>query len=244
MIPRLRGAFFLNTIHLYMNGAHWIVDQLLRAAGELESAGGTVRGFRRTVAERFAENPVSAWESAFWNRGVRCGLVQLNSHWFRLGSGRRTAVGFFARNEAGLTVGLRREALTQAAAYAALVTHYGYPRSQARFESDFLDVALRDERGAVTLYAETKASDRVLDKLAGELASGFRDGPPPLVLAEGQKPPDAHQKAGHILRTRPAHFWAVSPGRRLAFAVRYTGPGFEMTPRDDIPSALRGDWFG
>jgi len=228
---------------MYMTQTVWVVDQVLRAAGELEAAGGTVRGFRRTVAERFAETPVSAWELAYWNRGVRCGLVRLNSHWFRLGSGRRSSFGFFVRNEAGLTVGLRREALTQAATYAALVTHYGYPRARARFESDFLDVALRDERGEVTLYAETKASDRVLDKLTAELASGFRDGPPPLVLAEGQKPPDAHQKAGHILRTRPAHFWAVSPGRRLAFSVRYTGPGFDLTLVDDIPAAPREDLF-
>lgn len=227
-----------------MIGQNWIVDQIVRAAGELESAGGTVRGFRRLVAERFEENPVSPWESDFWNRAVHRGLVRLNSHWFSLGSGRRASFGFFVRNEAGLTVGLRRETLTQAAAYAALVTHYGYPRARARFELDFLDVALRDDRGGVTLYAETKASDRVLEKLIGDLSATFQDGPPPLTLAEGQRPPDAHQKAAHILRTKPAHFWAVSPGCRLAFAVRYRGGGFLLDPLDDLPAAARTDLFG
>ncbi|MBK6879778.1 MAG: hypothetical protein IPN65_08775 [Elusimicrobia bacterium] len=221
----------------------WITDQILRAAGELERAGGTVRAFQRTVAERLSDQPLTAWELAFWTRGVRRGLIALNSHWFRLGSGRRSSFGFFVRNEAGLTVGLRRESLTQAAVYAALITHYGYPRARTRFESEFLDVALRDERGAVSLYAETKASDRVLEKLAVDLSTGYHDGLPPLVLAEGQKPPDAHQKAAHILRTRPDHFWAVSPNRRLAFAVRYVGRGFGLSPVEDIPMSARMDLF-
>jgi hypothetical protein len=221
----------------------WITEQILRAAGELERAGGTVRAFQRTVAERLVEQPLTAWELGFWTRGVRRGLIVLNSHWFRLGSGRRSSFGFFIRNEAGLTVGLHRESFTQAAVYAALVTHYGYPRARARFELDFLDVALRDERGAVALYAETKASDRVLEKLTAELAGGFRNGLPTLALAEGQKPPDAHQKAAHILRARPGHFWAVSPNRRLAFAVRYDGAGFGLAPIDDIPAAARADLF-
>jgi hypothetical protein len=105
---------------------NWLSDQVIGAAQAVEAAGGTVRHFRQVVAERFSEMPVTDWEILFWTRGVKRGLITLNSHWFRLGSGRQTSVGLFVRNEAGLIVGLRREAITQAAVYAALVTHYGY----------------------------------------------------------------------------------------------------------------------
>jgi hypothetical protein len=221
----------------------WISDQIRRAAGEVERAGGTIRAFQRVVEERLAETPLTGWETLFWTRGLRRGLIQLNSHWFRLGSGRQSSFSFFVRNEAGLLVGLRRESLTQAAVYAALITHYGHPRARVRFEMDFLDVALQDAAGGVSLYAETKASDRVLERLVEELATGFADGLPFLDLPEGKKPPDPFQKAAHILRTRPAHFWAVSPGRRLAFAVEYAGPGFRLTPAPEIPFHQEADLF-
>jgi hypothetical protein len=222
---------------------NWLSDQVIGAAQAVEAAGGTVRHFRQVVAERFSEMPVTDWEILFWTRGVKRGLITLNSHWFRLGSGRQTSVGLFVRNEAGLIVGLRREAITQAAVYAALVTHYGYHRRHVRFELDFLDVALQDAAGQVTLYAETKASDRVLERLVEDLTNGFKDGLPFLELAEGQKPPDAFQKAAHILRNRPVHFWAVSPSRRLAFTVDYLAVGFRLVPALDIPFHRDADLF-
>ena len=132
---------------------NWISDQIRRAAGEVESAGGTLRGFERGVEDRLRDHPLSGWETLLWTLGLRRGLIHLNSHWFRLGSGRQSSFSFFVRNEAGLLVGLRRESLTQAAVYTALVTHYGYPRARVRFEMDFLDVALTDEAGEVSLYA-------------------------------------------------------------------------------------------
>lgn len=221
----------------------WLRDQIRQAAGAVEDAGGTIRFFRRAIDERLAELPLTEWETLFWTRGLKRGLIQLNSHWFRLGSGRQTSVSFFVRNEAGLLVGLRRESVTQAAVYVALVTHYGYPRARVRFEIDFLDVALRDESGDVSLYAETKASDRVLERLVNELSASFAEGLPRLELPEGKPPPDAHQKAAHILRTRPLFFWAVSPGRRLAYSVHFLGDGFRLSPRSDIPFHRDVDLF-
>jgi hypothetical protein len=76
-----------------------------------------------------------------------------------------------------------------------------------------------------------KASDRVLEKLVADLSTGFKEGLPFLELPEGKKPPDAFQKAAHILRNRPSHFWAVSPNHRLAFDVHYLGVGFRLWPR-------------
>lgn len=222
---------------------HWLQEQIRQAASAVEDAGGTIRAFRRAIDERFVEAPITDWETRLWTRGLKRGLLQLNSHWFRAGSGRQTAFSFFVRNEAGLLVGLRRESITQAAVYVALVTHYGYPRSRVRFEMDYLDVALRDAAGEVTLYAETKASDRVLDRLAASLSSDFAGGLPALNLPEGKLTPDPHQKAAHILRARPQHFWAVSPGRRLAYAVEYTERGFVLSPRADIPFQRDVDLF-
>lgn len=222
---------------------NWISEQIRRAAREVEAAGGTIRAFERVVEERLRDQPLTAWETLLWTRGLRRGLIQLNSHWFRLGSGRQSSFSFFVRNDAGLLVGLRRESLTQAAVYTALVTHYGYPRARVRFEMDFLDVALTDETGDVSLYAETKASDRVLERLVEDLTSGYQDGLPFLNLPEDKKPPDPFQKAAHILRARPAHFWAVSPGLRRAFTVHYAGAGFRLSPVPEIPFHRESDLF-
>ncbi len=222
---------------------NWLSDQVIQAAQLVELAGGTVRSFRQGVAERFAETPITDWETLFWTRGIKRGLIHLNSHWFRLGSGRQSSFSLFVRNETGLLVGLRREAITQAAVYTALVTHYGYHRRHVRFELDYLDVALQDGAGNVTLYAETKASDRVLERLVADLSNGFKEGLPFLELPEGKKPPDAFQKAAHILRNRPHHFWAVSPNHRLAFDVHYQGVGFRLAPVSDIPFHRDADLF-
>ncbi len=183
------------------------------------------------------------WELLFWTRGIKRGLIQLNGHWFRLGSGRQSSFSLFVRNETGLMVGLRRESITQAAVYVALVTHYGYHRRLVRFELDSLDVALQEMDGRVRLYAETKASDRTLERLVSELSSGFAEGLPFLELVEGQKPPDAFQKAAHILRHRPTLFWAVSPNQRLAFTVHYHSVGFRLEAVPDIPFHEHSDLF-
>jgi hypothetical protein len=63
------------------------------------------------------------------------------------------------------------------------------------------------------------------------LSSGYKDGLPFLELPEGKKPPDAFQKAAHILRNRPLHFWAVSPNHRLAFDVHYLRASVFDSPR-------------
>jgi hypothetical protein len=80
---------------------NWLSDQVIQAAQSVELAGGTVRSFRQGVAERFAESPITDWETLFWTRGIKRGLIHLNSHWFRLGSGRQASFSLFVRNENG-----------------------------------------------------------------------------------------------------------------------------------------------
>jgi hypothetical protein len=221
---------------------HWLHKQIIDSARDIARAGGTIRGFDSVVAERLAQAPLTDWELDRWTRGLGRRLIVLNSHWFRLGSGRQSSFSFFVRNEHGLMVGLRREAFTQAAVYVALVTDYGHSRRRVRFETGYLDVALLDDFGNVALYAETKAADRTLRKLIQSLARDFQDGLPP--WPEEEAPPDPWQKAQHILRWKPRYFWAVSPQVRVAFQVSYTPCGFALEPVADIPAApAAGLWL-
>ena len=50
---------------------NWISDQIRRAAGEVESAGGTLRGFERVVEFRWADHPLYGWETLLRTRGLR-----------------------------------------------------------------------------------------------------------------------------------------------------------------------------
>jgi hypothetical protein len=205
----------------------WITDQILRAAGELERAGGTVRAFPTDgggAPRPTNPSPPGNWVSG--PAGVRRGLIVLNSHWFRLGSGRRSSFGFFVRNEAGLTVGLRPR-----------VPHAGRRLRRARSPTTatrapgpasnriFWTSPCGTNAARWLFTRKPKPPTGCWKNWRRNSPAGYHDGLPTLALAEGQKPPDAHQKAAHILRARPDHFWAVSPNRRLAFAVRYDGRG-------------------
>jgi len=217
--------------------APWLEALVRRTAGEIAAAGNTIRHFERVIAEKLAEAPFTDWELSRWTRGLGRGLIVMNPPLFRMGAGKFSSYHFFVRNEAGLLVGLRRESFTQAAAYVSLVTDYGHARRRVRFETEFLDVAVRDEAGRLALYAESKAADRTLLKLVEKLTADFADGLPP--MANDKLPPDPWQKAGHILRARPRHFWAVSPGLRLAYTVDYRDHGFRLRPLKDIPKVLQ-----
>jgi hypothetical protein len=213
----------------------WLETLILQSASAIRAAGHTVRDFDSVIQERVSDEPLSEWELKYWSRGLQRGLIVLNGHWFRMGSGKFSSYSFFVRNEAGLHVGLRRESIAQAASYVSLITHYGFPRRRVRFESEFLDVAVTDEWGRTILYAESKASGRTLERLIERLSHDFQQGLPP--VPEGEKPSDPWQKASHILRKRPEYFWAVSPRLRCAYKVHYTPRGFTLQPMPDIPSS-------
>jgi hypothetical protein len=213
----------------------WLENLIVQSASAISAAGNSVRGFGMEIDERLQENPLTDWELKYWSRGLQRGLIVLNGHWFRMGSGKFSSYSFFVRNEHGLHVGLRRESIAQAAAYVSLITQYGYSRRRVRFETGYMDVAVRNEWGQTVLYAESKASCRTLERLIDHLTSDYREGLPG--LAEGENPSDAWQKAGHILRHRPDYFWAVSPQFRRAFKINYLSHGFLLYPLPDIPVA-------
>lgn len=208
----------------------WLETFILDAARE--AAGGGSGAFDAEIAARLKEVPLSGWEVERWTRGLQHGLVRLDGPWFQLGSGGRRSFGLFLRDREGGIAGLHREALTQAAAYVAWITDYGYPRGLVRFEFGYMDVALRDSRGKVLAYAETKASTRTLDSLVARLRRDFEGGLPD--LDEGERD-DAYRKAEHILDNRAGFFWGVSPEERLPYRVRFTDFGFALDPLEDFP---------
>ena len=137
-------------------------------------------------------------------------------------------------------MGLRREAVTQGATYVSLITDYGYPRETVRFEIGDMDVAVFGERRKVLIYAENKASDKVMNKLCGRLARDFSEAIPPKP-EDGRSHDDALMKAWHLWIYKPRWFWAVSPTADAKFEVEYRLRGFTLHPAAAIPSALEWD---
>jgi hypothetical protein len=137
-------------------------------------------------------------------------------------------------------VGLRREAITQAATYVTLITDYGYPRQVTRFETGWMDVAVFDENAKALIYAENKAAPKTLEKLCARLSEDYRLGVP-FPEEELKHKNDAHMKAQHIWRHRPRYFWGVSPTVQRSYRVGYSADGFTLEPSERIPSALEWD---
>src|SRR5205085_11986760 len=120
--------------------------------------------FTQAIHKTLKDRPIQNWEADRWARGINQRLIRMEGHFFRIGQGKRSSLSFFIRNEQGLLVGLRREAITQAATYVSLVTDYGYGRQATRFETQWMDVAVYEEGNKALIYAENKASDKTLGK--------------------------------------------------------------------------------
>jgi hypothetical protein len=100
-----------------------------------------------------------------------------------------------------------------------------------------MDVAVYGEDGKALIYAENKASERVLDKLCAKLLSSYRDAVP-FPDEEEKKPEDAIMKAQHIWLHRPRYFWAVCPTLKVSYAVDFGRDGFTLNRVGTIPSPL------
>src|SRR5262245_46962093 len=212
-----------------LGAAAWLEQNLLKSAEALAVAGRARRGFSAAVADVLKQRPIQSWEADRWLRGVKLRLIRMEAFFFRAGTQKRSALSLFVRNDRGLNVGLRREAITQMATYVSLVTDFGYERSRTRFESRFMDVAVYDDADRTLIYAENKASARVLDRLCDRLREEFLSGVP--VIPADAKPAaidDAIMKANHIWTHRPSFFWAVSPAKSRAFEVEINGAGFGL----------------
>ena len=238
--PRVPSANNLNEFpdtSAALGAAAWLEQNLLRAAADLAAAGRARPGFETGVADVFRKAPVQAWEADRWLRGIKLRLIRMEAFFFRAGTQKRSALSLFVRNERGLNVGLRREAITQMATYVSMITDLGYQRSRTRFESRFMDVLVTDRDDKPWIYAENKASARTLERLCGRLTSDFVERIPfvaddaPIAGID-----DAVMKANHIWNHRPRYFWAVSPTLRRAFQVVYSEAGFRLVETGQIPT--------
>ena len=226
----------------------WLRNLIQKHSWELEASRKTIFQFGQSVNQALIKNPVQPWEADAWARGLKIGLIRLEGYFFRVGSGKRSPLSFFIRNDQDLYVGLRRESVTQAATYVSLVTDFGYSRAQTRFESQWMDVAVYDARGKALIYAENKASQRILEKLCYRLSSEFHDIADQVSQVEDRRcaisdvrsaiPDDAVMKAQHLWRHRPPHFWAVCPTYRQCYRVLYDRSGFALQEAGQVPSAL------
>jgi len=233
----------------------WLHNLIKKSAWQLEASRKTIFQFGQSVAQALTKNPIQDWEADSWARGLKIGLIRLEGYFFRVGSGKRSSLSFFIRNDQDLYVGLRRESVTQAATYVSLVTDYGYPRAQTRFESQWMDVAVYGEDGKALIYAENKASPKTLEKLCSRLSKEFINGIPveseaysvkrpsesrSTLYALGSRPvDDAVRKAQHIWKNRPRYFWGVCPTQHQPYEIHYLRPmGFYLKPVGELPGAM------
>ncbi len=206
----------------------------------MELARKTIFQFSRSIQQGLEKSPIQEWEETAWARGLKTGLIRLEGYFFRVGSGKRSPLSFFIRNDSDRYVGLRRESITQAATYVSLVTDYGYSRTQTRFESQWMDVAVYGPEGRAWIYAENKANKGTLEKLCRRLSSEFSANVP-IVNAEDKPVEDACMKARHIWKNRPPYFWAVCPTEKNSYTVRYHPRGFSLEPSESLPAVL--EWL-
>lgn len=219
----------------------WLTHLIVKAASELEAERKTIFQFTQAIEKGLKEKPVQDWEADRWARGLNQRLIRMEGHFFRIGQGKRSTLSFFIRNDQGLLVGLRRESVTQAATYVSLVTDYGYGRQATRFETQWMDVAVYGEGNKALIYAENKATTKLLDKLCGRLEKEFASGVP---FPQGDEAPsdDALMKAQHIWLHKPQYFWAVAPTLHKSYRVNMRAGGFTLEPVAKLPSAL--EWEG
>jgi hypothetical protein len=211
----------------------WLENIIRKSAVELELGCKSVFQFGSSIGQSLDKNPIQEWETDAWARGLKIGLIRLEGYFFRVGSGKRSPLSFFIRNDQDVYVGIRRESVTQAATYVQLITDYGYPRSQVRFESQWMDVAVYGEDGRAVIYAENKASEKTLEKLCKRLQSEFQN-TLPRVDPDDPRVDDALMKAHHIWRHRPSYFWGVCPTQRQAYHVTFRHSGFTLEWVDAI----------
>jgi len=138
---------------------------------------------------------------------------------------------------------LFREGVCQLAAVSALVLMYGWPASHVRLEPNTgdvgdiafgVDIIVRDPmHDSVRICGEVKRNRAELGKLLDELRACLRDGP----HSKSDCKRKNHPKAEALWELRPDYFWAVCPGKRLAFRVQHAG---EIIRLDEIPSLPKG----
>jgi len=136
---------------------------------------------------------------------------------------------------------LFREGVCQLAAASSQVLEYGWGIANVRLEPDQSDVGATaygvdltvrcPPNGPVLICGEVKKSIPELRKLFDDLADCSLRGPHPQTACHRKN----HPKFEFCMQEKPQYFWAVCPGKRLAFRTDFTGAVMTLRPIDDIP---------
>jgi hypothetical protein len=216
----------------------WLALKLVEFAKQLAHGPNGISDLGERVERIFQKSPLQPWEADRWVRGIKLRLIRAEEYFWRVGPGRGAPLSLFVRNDKGLNVGFKREAITQAATYVSLITDFGYPKALTQFESQWMDVAVYDHTGQVVIYAENKSSEKTMLKLCDRLTNDFQAHLPLLPEQDKmgkRKVDDPLMKAHHIWRYHPQYFWAVSPTLNHVYEVAYGTGGFTLKKTTRLP---------
>jgi hypothetical protein len=143
----------------------------------------------------------------------------------------------FSRRPDGSVYLAWREYITQVGAVASLVLDYGWPvglvaLDPRTLEFDVAGFASSGRDALMVVAGETKKTQRELSKLLTQMDAAGRSAGVP---AQGSST-DGHKKYRGLLKERPQYFWAVAPGARRAFRVKYAGDSAALEEIADLPS--------
>jgi hypothetical protein len=130
-----------------------------------------------------------------------------------------------------------REYVTQVGALASLVLEYGWPTKYValdprNWEFDVAGFASESANAFMIVAGETKKTEKELSKLLSQLLAASKSS----LTLEQLGSSDGHKKFRGLLKERSPYFWAVAPGARKAFTVKYEGNSAIVEETADLPA--------
>ncbi len=130
-----------------------------------------------------------------------------------------------------------REYITQVGALASLVLDYGWPTKLValdprNWEFDVAGFTSETANAFMFVAGETKKTEKELSKLLNQLLAASKSS----LTLEQLGSSDGHKKFRGLLKERSPYFWAVAPGARKAFAMKYEGNSAVVEEVSDLPA--------
>jgi hypothetical protein len=147
---------------------------------------------------------------------------------------------FDTKNQASGERHLSREKLCQMAAAADLALRYDWPSSQIFIEPSnavisglacAVDIVVSDSTGRRIIFGEVKKCARLVEELVRDVRDCGHRGPHEMDACGS----DQHKKFEALWKCRPEYFWAVGPGTRRAFRLRYAPSSIALDEPADVP---------
>ena len=155
-------------------------------------------------------------------------------------SAKPTEPCLFSRRHDGSVYLAWREYITQVGAVASLILDYGWPARLVALdprtvEFDVAGFAAPGGDALMVVAGETKKTRGELSRLLTQMGAASR----PTGVSGQRSPTDGEKKYRGLLKERPQYFWAVAPGVRRAFRVKYEGDSAALEEMTDLPAYSR-----